>query len=224
MSWRSRHYHMLICSLPPLPVRFDSGRLPISQERLQDRLRMLAPEDAQEVQNLLEVLAWSHRFAETTDAAVIERYGELMRRLAHPLVREIAAAVLDARMVVTALRRRRQGLGPPTVGMGQWFAHLRRHFADPDLGLTHAFPHLPELRRLLEEGDAVGFHRELLADTWAYLRKRADQHHFTFEAVVLYVARWELMHDWQQLEAGRGRAIFEALVAEALGQYADIYA
>jgi hypothetical protein len=224
MSWRSRRYHMLICSLPALPVRFDSGQLPISPERLRDRLRMLDPEDAQEIQNLLEVLAWSHRFAETTDAAVVERYGELMRRLAHPLVREVAAAGVDARMVVNALRRRRQGLGPPTVGMGQWFAHLRRRFADPDLGLTHAFPHLPELRRLLDEGDDVGFHRALLAGTWAYLRKRADEHYFTFEAVVLYVARWELMHDWQQLEAGRGRAIFEALVAEALGQYADIYA
>jgi Protein of unknown function (DUF2764) len=224
MSWRSSRYHMLICSLPALPTRFDAERLPISPERLQDRLRMLEPADAQEIRSLLEVLAWSERFAETTDAAVVERYGELMRRLERPLVREVAATAVDARMIVTALRRRRQGLGPPTVGMGQWFAHLRRHFADADFKLAHAFPRLPELRRLLEEGDALGFHRGLLAATWAYLRKRADEHHFTFEAVALYVARWELMHHWQQLEAGRGRAIFEALVAEALGEHAYIYA
>jgi len=224
MRWRSPRYHMLICSLPALPARFDVGRLPISPERLQDRLRMLEPEDAEEIRNLLEVLEWNKRFAETTDAAVVERYGELMRRLAHPLVREVAAEAVDVRMIVNTLRRRRQGLGPPTVGMGQRFAHLRRHFGDPDLKLTHAYPRIPEMRRLLEEGDALGFHRELLAATWAYLRKRADQHHFTFEAVVLYVARWELMHHWQQLEAGRGRAIFETLVAEALGEHADIYA
>jgi len=215
---------MLICSLPALPIRFDAERLPISPERLRERLRMLEPEDAQEIRNLLEVLAWSERFAETTDAAVVARYGELMRRLAHPLVREVAATSVDARMIVNALRRRRRGLGPPTIGVGQWFAHIRRHFSAPDLDLAHAFPRLAELRRLLEEGDALGFHRGLLAATWAYLRKRSDEHTFTFEAVVLYVARWELMHHWQQLEAGRGRAIFETLVAEALGEHADIYA
>lgn len=224
MRWRSSRYHMLICSLPALPTRFDAGRLPISPERLQDRLRMLEPEDAQEIRNLLDVLAWNERFAETTDAAVVRRYGELMRRLASPLVREVAAAAVDARMIVTALRRRRHGLGPPTVGMGPWLAHLRRHFGDPDLKLGHAFPRLPELRRLLEEGDATGFHRLVLAATWTYLRRRADEHHFSFEAVVLYVARWQIMHHWQQLEAGRGRAIFETLVAEALGEHADIYA
>ena len=38
-------YHQLISSLPPLPSRLDACGLPISQERLQDRLRMLEPED-----------------------------------------------------------------------------------------------------------------------------------------------------------------------------------
>jgi hypothetical protein len=224
MKRRSARYHMLICSLPALPTRFDVERLPISAERLRDRLRMLEPEHAEEIQNLLEILAWSERFAETTDAAVVERYGELMRRITHPMVREAAGAAVDARMIVTALRRRRRRLGPPTVGIGQWFEHICSHFDEPDLGLAHAFPRLGELRDLLERGDALGFHRGLLGATWAYLRKRADEYHFTFEAVALYVARWEIMHHWQQLEAGRGRAIFETLVAEALGEHADVYA
>jgi hypothetical protein len=215
---------MLICSLPALPVRFDAERLPISPERLQDRLRLLEPADAAEIHHLLEILAWSEQYAETTDAAVAERYAELMRRLTNPLVREAAAAAVDARMIVTALRRRRRGLGPPPVGIGRWATHIRQHFADPDLRLGHAFPRLDELRRLLEEGDALGFHRGLLGATWDHLRRRADEHHFSFEAVALYVARWELMQHWQQLEAGRGRAIFEALVTEALGTHADIYA
>lgn len=221
-SWR--RYHMLVCSLPPLPTRFDAGRLPISEERLRDRLRMLDPEDAGEIRSLLEILAWSERFAETTDAGVMARYGELMERFSHPFIRDAAAAAVDARMIVTALRRRQRGLGPPTVGMGQWFEHIRRHFGEPDLGLAQAFPRLPELARLLEQRDALGFHRGLLAATWAYLRKRADEHYFDLEAVALYVARWKIMQHWQELEAGRGRAIFEALVDEALGEHADIYA
>ncbi|BDG01457.1 hypothetical protein [Anaeromyxobacter oryzae] len=224
MRWPWRRYHMLISSLPALPTRFDAERLPISAERLQDRLRMLDPEDGREIRHLLEILEWTQRFAETTDAAVVARYRELMRGISHPLLREAAARAVAARMIATALRRRRRGLGPPAIGIGGWVDHIRRHFGEPDLGLAHAFPRVPELRRLFDEGDALGFHRGLIDATWVWLKRRADDHHFTFEAVALYVGRWELMHHWQQLEAGRGRAVFETLVAEALGEHADVYA
>jgi hypothetical protein len=215
---------MLICSLPPLPTRFDAERLPITPERLRDRLRMLDPDDAREIRSMSEMLQWSERFAETTDAEVARRYRELMGRLQDRLVRKLAAAIVDTRMIVTALRLRRRGLGPPTVGIGQWFEHIRRHFHEPNLGLSPAFPRLDELRRLLEEGDALGFHRAMVEAAWAYLRRRADEHYFDFGAVALYVARWEIIHHWQQLEAGRGRAVFETLVTEALGEHADVYA
>jgi hypothetical protein len=42
--------------------------------------------------------------------------------------------------------------------------------------------------------------------------------------VVLYVARWDIIRQWQDLQAERGRPIFEALVKEALGEYANVYA
>ena len=224
IHWRSRRYYQLIGSLPALPTRFDAGRLPISRERLQNRLRMLHPDDAQEIRSFLDILAWGKKFADTTDAMVVKTYGELMGRIRYPLTREAAHATVDARMIVNALRRRRQGLGPPSIGIGQWYEHVRRHFEEPDFRLAHAFPRLPELRRLLEEGNAIGFHRGLIAASWDWLRKRANQYYFSFEAVMLYVARWELVDHWQQMEAERGRAIFESLVAEALGKYADAYA
>jgi hypothetical protein len=224
MTHRSTRYHMLICSLPALPTRFDAEGLPISRERLQERLRMLDPDDAQEVQHLIEVLVWSTRFAETTDTQVVRRYAELMRRIRHPLVREAAATAVDARMIVTALRRRKRGLGPPPIGMGRWFDHIYHHFDEPDFRLEHLFPRLPEVRRLLDEGDSLGVHRALVDAIWTQLRRRADEYLFTFEAVALYVTRWELMNHWQQLEAGRGRAIFETLVTEALGEHANVYA
>jgi len=224
IRWRSRRYYQLICSLPALPTRFDAARLPISRERLQNRLRMLDPDDAQEIHGFLDILGWSEKFADTSDAMVVEKYGQLMQRIRYPMTREAAARVVDARMIVNALRRRRRGLGPPEIGIGQWYHHVRRHFDEPDFRLGHAFPRLPELRRLLEEGDAMGFERGLIAATWAWLRNRANDYFFTFEAVVIYVARWELMQHWQKMEAERGRAIFESLVAETLGKYADLYA
>ena len=221
---RSNPYYLLICSLPALPPRFDVDRLPITLERLQGRLRMLEPEDAQTISRMLDILAWSRQVAEVTDAAVVKRYDELMQEVTNPLVREVFAADMDVRMIVAALRRRRHGLGPPTVGFGQWFDHIRRHFNQPDFRLGHVFPWILPCAHMLEQGDVLNLYRRVLGETWAYLKKRAEDYVFSFEAVVLYIARWDIIRHWQQLQAERGRAIFEALVTEALGEYAKLYA
>ncbi len=223
MKLWSNSYHMLISSLPPLPPRFDGARLPISQERLLDRLRMLEPEDAQEMRRMLDVLQWSRQFQESDDAAVVRRYAELMQAVTNSLVQEVLTKLIDVRMVTTALRRRRRGMGPPPIGVGAWSDHIRRHFNQPDFGLGRVFPRLGELAPLFERGDVLNVYRGLIAATWAYLKKRADDYYFSFEAVVLYVGRWSVIHQWQDLQAERGRPIFEALVTEALGEYANIY-
>ena len=221
---RSNTYYLLICSLPALPPRFDVDRLPITLERLQGRLRLLEPEDAREISRMLDFLAWSHQFAEADDAAVVKRYGELMQEVTNPLIREVFAVGMDVRMIVAALRRRRHGLGPPTVGFGQWFDHIRRHFNQPDFRLGHVFPWILPFAHMLEQGDVLNLYRRVLGESWAYLKKRAEDYVFSFEAVVLYIARWDIIRHWQQLQAERGRAIFEALVTEALGEYAKLYA
>jgi Protein of unknown function (DUF2764) len=222
---RSNAYYLLIASLPALPPRLDVDRLPITRERLQARLRMLEPEDAQTISRMLDILglAWSRQFVEADDAAVVKRYGELMHEVTNPLVREVFATAMDVRMVVAALRRRRRGLGPPPVGFGQWFDHIRRHFNQPDFRLSHVLPGIIRFEQLLDQGEVLNLYRHLLGATWTYVKKRAEDYVFSFEAVVLYVARWEIMRHWQQLQAERGRAVFEALVTEALGEYAELY-
>jgi hypothetical protein len=220
----SNTYHMLICSLPALPPRFDAGRLPITLERLRDRLRMLEPEDAREVSRMVEILGWSRQFAEQTDPVVVKQYHELMQEVSHPTVREVLAAGMDVRMIVAALRRRRSGLGPPEVGLGQWFEQIRRHFSQPDLGLGHVFPWIPRFDRMLGERDSLNLYRHILSAIWTYLKKRSDDYYFTFEAVVLYIARWDIIRHWQQLKAERGREVFEGLVTEVLGEHAKLYA
>ena len=224
MKRRSNSYHMLISSLPALPSRFDVDRLPISFERLQGRLRMLEPEDAEEIERMLAVLRWANQFEEPNDAAVVQRYDALMHDMTHPLVCDILAYGMDVRMIAVALRCRRRDLPLPTVGIGQWVEHLRLHFNQPDFKLGQVFPWIPEAERLLTQGDLLNFYRQyVLGATWAYLKKRAEDYYFSFEAVVLYIARWDMIRRWQQLQAERGRAIFETLVTEALGEYANIY-
>jgi hypothetical protein len=224
MRLRANRYHMLVSSLPPLPTHFEVDRLPITLERLQDRLRMLEPEDVQEMGRMLEVMSWSQQFEEANDAAVVKRYEELMREITNPVVREVLTVGEDIRMITAALRRRRRGLGPPPVGMGRWFEQIRRNFNQPDFGLGRVLPRLAQFAPLLEQGDVLNLHRGLMGVLWADFKRRADDYYFSFEAVVLYVVRWSLVRQWQELQAERGRPIFEALVKEALGEYANVYA
>jgi hypothetical protein len=223
-KWWSNSYHMLISSLPALPPRFDVERLPISFERLQGRLRMLKPEDAEEIERLLAVLRWGNQFEESSDTAVVRRYAALMQDITNPLVRDILEYAMDVRMIAVALRSRRRDLPLPTVGVGRWFTHIRHNFNRPDFKLGQVFPWIPEAERLLAQGDLLSLYRQyVLGATWSYLKKRAEDYSFSFEAVVLYVARWDIIRRWQQLQAERGREIFETLVTEALGEYANIY-
>ena len=224
MKRRSNSYHMLVSSLPALPPRFDVDRLPITFERLQGRLRMLEPEDAEEIERMLAVLRWGRQFEEPSDIAVVQRYDALMHDITHPLVRDILEYGMDARMIAVALRCRRRGLALPTVGVGQWFDHIRHNFNQSDFKLGQVFPWIPEAERLLTQGDLLSLYRQyVLGATWTYLKKRAEDYYFSFEAVVLYIARWDIIRHWQQLQAERGRAMFETLVTEALGEYANIY-
>jgi len=221
---RSNSYYMLISSLPALPSRFDVERTPITLERLQARLRMLELEDAQEISRMLGVFRWSEQFVEARDTAVVRRYGELMQEIANPLARDVLAAGVNVRMVVASLRRRRHGLGPPAAGFGRWFEHIRRHFNQPDFGLGHIVSWLIPFNQLLEQGDVLALYRRVLEEMWFYMRKRAqDYDTFSFEAVILYIARWDIIRRWQQLQPERGRAVFEPLVTEAMGEYAKLY-
>jgi hypothetical protein len=147
-----------------------------------------------------------------------------MHDITNPLVRDILEYAMDMRMIGVALRCRRRGLPLPTVGVGQWFDHIRLNFNQPDFKLGQIFPWIPEAERLLAQGDLLNLYRQyVLGATWTYLKKRAEDYYFSFEAVVLYIARWDIIRRWQQLQAERGQEIFETLVTEALGEYANIY-
>jgi hypothetical protein len=86
------------------------------------------------------------------------------------------------------------------------------------------FPWLVPFNQLLEQNDVLALYRRVLQETWTYLRKRSqDYDSFSFEAVVLYIARWDIIRRWQQLQPERGRSILEALVTEAMGEHAKLY-
>lgn len=58
--------------------------------------------------------------------------------------------------------------------------------------------------------------------TWNRWVKLADEFHFSFETVLLYLARWEIVDRWTRLNESLGHQRFETLLAETLGDHARI--
>jgi hypothetical protein len=212
-------YYMLMASLPALPRRFDAGPAPITLQRLRSRWGLLSEEDRAILERIADSLLWDRQPLERTGEEVIRAYEALVRDLSQPVVREVIAARMEIRVVVGALRRRRLGQGPPEGG--PWAGVIRRNWARPDLGLAAALPWVTEVARLLDHGDTLETERAILGVAWRRLEEASERvNYFSFESLVIYLARRDVVMRWANLDAGRGKERFDQLVTEALGEHA----
>lgn len=209
-------YYMLVASLPYMPRRFDVEQLPISRIRLQQRLAMLGQHDRDVVEQVQHFLDWDRQEPERNDSDVQAEYTRLMKTISNALVRDMINHRMDVRTITCALRRRRKGLAPPTA-VGQYVEHIRNHWQQPDFRLVRQQPWIPAVRQALEANQPLEVERQLLQATWSRWVKLSERHFFSFETILLYLARWEIVDRWSRLDAPRGRRRFGALLTETLG-------
>ena len=218
----SRSYHTLIASLPPLPPRFDVERDPISRPRLEQRLRMLEEEDAAVIEQWTGFLVWDRQPLDRTDEEFIAMHDGLMNEISNPTLREMIQIRIDTRTIISAVRRRRAGL-PPPIGVGQWVEHIKRNYNEPEFNLSGRYSWIGELDRLLAAGNAMEAQRLLFGTNYTQWSRMAEHHTFSFETILLYLARWEIIDRWTSRDAGAGQARFESILSETLGDYAQLF-
>jgi hypothetical protein len=224
---RSTRYYMLMASLPPLPQVFTSERTPISRIRLDRRLALLKPEDRTELAAIEDLMRWDRMPLDITDREILERACAFIPQMRSAALREVATWRLEVRTVVAGLRRRALGRPAPAPGelwgYGRWVRHITQNWSAADFGLGGVMPWVAELSRLLSENDSLGFERELLGLTWGYMSRAADFHFFTFEAVALYVLRWDTISRWTAYDGRLAQERFRRLVGEGLGEHAHLF-
>ncbi len=205
-----------------MPRTFEVNQLPISRRRLQTRLGMLRPQDAEVVDQLQRFLHWDRHPAGHTDREIQQEYERLMQTIQPPVARGIIAYRMDVRTITSALRRRRLGM-PPPAGVGQWVEQIRMYWEDPDFRLGRQHPWVSVARRHLEANESLQVEQQLLRATWTHWSRMADRFHFSFETVLLYLARWEIIDRWTRLSASLGKQRFDTLLTETLGDYVDSF-
>ncbi|MBD2105221.1 DUF2764 family protein [Leptolyngbya sp. FACHB-261] len=120
-------------------------------------------------------------------------------------------------LVVSALRHRQQGKTPvlPIGGLGVG-GHLRRYWNQPDFNLGGRFPWLGELRELLEQGRVLELERQIDQIRWKFADSASQMNPFTFEAVVAYVGKWDILYRWSQTGEAAGLQRFNELIDQVL--------
>ncbi|MEO1174396.1 MAG: hypothetical protein AAFX94_20435, partial [Myxococcota bacterium] len=127
---------------------------------------------------------------------------------------------LSLRTALVALRRRRSGEGPPPPdtpwGVGPWRRIIARNWQRPDLGLSALVPWLEDGARLLDDDEPRALERLLIEKVWDRLSDAAFLCHFDFDAIALYVLRWDTIHRATRHNSARAQTRFEAMLDASL--------
>ncbi|MEM6486737.1 MAG: hypothetical protein AAF677_00470 [Pseudomonadota bacterium] len=213
-------YVTLMASLPALGPVLSAKHAPINRVALQKRLRMLRPEHRAELKSIADLLSWARLPLLGSDAALVARARRLVPTVSAPDLAALVRHRLEMRTLVAALRRRQAGQDRPPQGEAWGYSrHLGRieaNWRDPDFGVGRIHPWLAEARTLLEKQDPQGVERILLEEAWRKAERHAIGHDFDYEAVAIYVIRWNLLDRWTRYDAEAAAARFGALVDAAL--------
>lgn len=228
MAADTTRYVMLMASLPPTGRLFEAGETPISRIRLEQRLTLLDEPDAATLRDIENVLRWDRLPMARTDSELLAAAEELLLRLRRPVLREVIEHRLELRTIVAALRRRQRGEGPPEPSQPWGWRGvadvIRRNWADQTFGLGGSRPWIADAGALLAKGDSMALERLLVTIVWTHLERLSRDHLFDFEAVVLYVLRWDLIHRRATADRDAAVARFDRMVQQGLGEFADLFA
>lgn len=210
-------YYDLIAGLPLLPHFERADRLPITPLRLEQRLRRLRPEHAEQLNQVRLLVRWRpERITAQSDAAMLSAYARLMEKPLEAPLRDYLAFRLGQLTLLAALRRRREGREPPEAstlsGVAPHAYRIRAHWDHPVFGLEHVYPWLVSAHERLTAGDAVGLERLLMDLNWRWLTRRAEPDMFGYEAVCAFVFKWDLLQASLAGDAVRARNRFRELI------------
>ena len=192
-------YYTLLASLPHIESPFESRITPISRLQLNRRLSMLSHDDRQTLATIEELMHWSRLENSVIESRLIQRTARLYQSLPGSDLIQLITWRLDMRTAVAALRRKKAGQPAPTIeqwSFGARYPYIRRQWGHANLGLQHTFPWLEQARVMLQKGQHGELEKLLLNVIWDYLYQFGQTHRFDFEAVVLYVLRWNLVARW----------------------------
>lgn len=221
---KNKGYYTLVASLPHLP-RFDKAdRLPITRERLIERLKMLDPEDYKLAVMVADFIVWRRQPLGRTNADILSIYNQGITQIFESKVlKPLFELPVNQKTIMAALRRRKKGLPRPNSkeawGVGPLVPGIEHNWDKPYFKLHSTYPWIVQAQTYLHEGELLKL-EYLLADlTWNKLEFMLYKNYFGFEVVVAYLLKWDIMQQWLSYNAEEAKARFDELVLETINEY-----
>ena len=220
-------YEMLMSSLPYHGRLFGARQTPLSRFQLDKRLAWLSADDAAALKRIESVLQWRRQLLDQTDADFMQQAASVLESLENPLLKDVVQSRLETRTLIAALRMRMFGRPAPhpgtALGFGRWVEVIRQHWSEPDFGLARVYPWVLEADRRLRERDALGVEKLFMGELWLELSRFGFGHYFDFEAVAIYVLRWDLIDRWTHYNDVDAKTNILALADDGLGEFTRMY-
>ena len=220
-------YEMLMSSLPYHGELFGARQTPLSRFQLDKRLSWLNSDDAATLTSIEDVLQWRRQLLDQTDAEYLRQAAEVLAALDNPLLADVVRSRLEIRTLIAALRMRNFAQPAPMqgeqFGYGRWVEVIRQHWTEPDFGMARIYPWLLEADAKLRQRDALGLEKLVMRHLWAELSRFGFGHYFDFEAVAIYVLRWDLIDRWTHYNEVDATANILQLADDGLGDFARMY-
>jgi hypothetical protein len=215
---------MLMASLPPHPMSlWNNKNKPITRLHLEKRLTLLNDADRQQLAAIEGILHWAKMHEADSDALIVVEAEQVIQSIDNPLLQSVISWRMELRTVVAAIRRRELGTDAPAKntrwGYGEVVSLIRQHWQADDFGCRHRFPWVQEANALFVSEQSVALEQLLLNLSWQHYERIGHGHYFDFEAIVIYVLRWNIVNRWVQCDKQAAMRQFEILVNEGLGEF-----
>lgn len=195
----SSPFYMVVSSLPRLGGDFKIEQVPISRMQLEKRLKLL-PEVHSSLLFSIEHVLWKSWFEYENTVAALRQAWIKLSHTDSVFLHELMDWYLDFRSIIAALRlRHRQKEVPEQVDdlwITRWSHKIVQHWSEPDFGLKSVYPWLPELALDVAKEDTLRVEAFFLKHFWTYLLQKESEHSFDFEALVIYLLRWNIVDYW----------------------------
>lgn len=211
---------MLMTSLPPHKHdMFEDKQVPLSRIQLNKRLALLDEQDASDLLIIEELLHWSH-IKNNIDQTFVNETVESISSIDNKFIQNIIVWRLELRIILATLRMRHQGQKSPPVkhifGFDYWYFIINKYWHEPDLGLSRQLPWLPKANELLVADKSLELEKHIFRVVWEHYRQQSFGHYFNFEAVIIYVLRWDIVYRWTNNHKEMAEQRFNNLVDAGL--------
>lgn len=195
-------YTMLMASLPPhKKLLFDDNQVSLSRIQLNNRLTLLDDQDAADLLKIEGLLHWSHLKIDL-DQTFVQQTIESIASIDNDFIKNIIIWRLELRIILATLRMRHQGQKTPPAkkifGFDYWYFIITKYWDEPDLGLSKQLPWLAEANELLITNQSFELEKFLFSVVWEHYHRQNFGHYFNFEAVIIYVLRWDIISRWNR--------------------------